>query len=482
MAHNINRIAESLFEKIRARFEKVSIADSSAKTTLDPRKARYLNFNFVDKEGATFGNVEISIADEESIKITYGKNITADLDDDQKEEWYRFLADMKNFAVRNRLKFTPHDISRSLTLGDRKQQATTAGPVSAVDAEIAESKLYGTTKTSYEKINPNTRLIIRHSGPVDETVHGARSRKIHAVYIEDVEGQRLKSPFTNLAGSRALARHISAGGSLGDSFSEHIVEMCEEMTKMRKFIQGSRNKTFEDSEANDMVSAAKERYQNIHKILGKLKTPRGYKFYKEGWAPSTTLQDDINLEELKGKFILKNFDERLGPALPYVQRAYQEMKNRPAVESHLEEFEENLEKIAEGSWALPDDELKVKKLQELMAEVLPAGVDGSNATGALYDVIGDDELFDKIHDASTGSPDTDVRPIIYDWLQANMPDVFEKVKANMESGGIDQNKPAPEEPTDPNAQPADEPSPQEQPQESADPLNDMRRLAGLRKN
>jgi len=346
MAHNINRIAESLFEKIRARFEKVSIADSSAKTTLDPSKARYLNFNFVDKEGATFGNVEISIADEESIKITYGKNITADLDDDQKEEWYRFLADMKNFAVRNRLKFTPHDISRSLTLGDRKQQATTAGPVSAVDAAIDESKLYGTTKTSYEKINPNTRLIIRHSGP----------------------------------------------------------------------------------------------------------------------------------------------------ALPYVQRAYQEMKNRPAVESHLEEFEENLEKIAEGSWALPDDELKVKKLQELMADVLPAGVDGSNATGALYDVIGDDELFDKIHDASTGSPDTDVRPIIYDWLQANMPDVFEKVKANMESGGIDQNKPAPEEPTDtnaqpaeeeptdPNEQPADEPAPQEQPQESADPLNDMRRLAGLRKN
>lgn len=535
----IDSISAALFEKIRARFEKVSVGGQDAKTTTDPAKARFFNFDFTDKDGNNFGNVTISLVNEQSLKIYFGKNLSSDLNEEQKKEWYDFLRDMRMFAKRNLLGFDTRDISRSnLSFKDLKQISTTEKPVSIDDTSvtesklyeylnstqytvclfgqdgklrenptsyenmydavtyaseipsvgavvvrynretsaiklarsdfnvnispsqqkemkiaalnycktqygITESKLYGSTKTSYEKITPTTRLIIRHSGAVDETVQGARTRKIESVYIEDEEGQRFKSPFTHLGGTRALARHVAEGGQIGDDFGKHIVEIVQEMGKIRKFIQGSRNKTFEDTEANDMVNAAKTRYQTIHQLLGKLKNSRGYKFYKEGWKPSTTLQDDIDLEQLRSKFVQKDFDNRLEDALPHVYQAYHSLKEKPTlqleIDTHptlVDEFSESLDKITEGTWALPDSDLKVKKLQELMVDVLPAGIDGADATGILYDLIGNDELFDRIYDASRGSPEMDVRPIIYSWLESNMPDVFEKVKANMESGSV----------------------------------------------
>jgi len=545
MTQELDGVATQLFEKIRARFDKVSVGDEGGKATTDPAQARFFNFDFIDEDGNNFGNVTISLIDEESLKVYFGKNLSADLDDAQKADWYNFLRDLRMFAMRNLLKFDTRDISRSnLNIKDIQQQAKAARPATLDDNLVAETaefasveyiqteldhakhvlsiaqenlenikkrgganensqrvavnklkrqvsdlsdelrraktpvsegKLYGTTKTSYESIAPGTRLIIRHSSPVDEAVHGARSRKIHAVYIEDAEGQRFKSPFTNLTGTRALARHISNGGQINDDFSSHIVEMCEEMSKIRSFIQGSRNKTFEDAEANDMVDAAKERYQTLHQMLGKLKNPRGYKFYKESWKPASTLQDDIDLEELKGKFVLKDFDDRLEAALPHVYRAYHahkgaEMHNTPAINSHVDEFEESLDRIAEGTWEVPDNDMAIKRLQDLMSDVFPAGIDGADATAALQDIIGDDELYADIYAASEGSPDTDVRPIVYDWLQNNMPSVFEKIKGNIESGDEEEQPPAPEQ---------EEPAAEEQPRESTD-LSAIRRLAGIK--
>ncbi len=51
----IEKIAENLFDKIRSRFDGVSIGDENAKATLDPEKARFFNFDFsVDDEN--YGN------------------------------------------------------------------------------------------------------------------------------------------------------------------------------------------------------------------------------------------------------------------------------------------------------------------------------------------------------------------------------------------------------------------------------------------
>ena len=50
--------------------------------------------------------------------------------------------------------------------------------------EAVKEGMTGTTRSSYENLD-KTRLIIRHSGPVDENVPGARSRHINSLYIEN---------------------------------------------------------------------------------------------------------------------------------------------------------------------------------------------------------------------------------------------------------------------------------------------------------
>ena len=41
----IENIAAALFDKIRTRFDNVSIGDEASKATTDPEKARFINFD-----------------------------------------------------------------------------------------------------------------------------------------------------------------------------------------------------------------------------------------------------------------------------------------------------------------------------------------------------------------------------------------------------------------------------------------------------
>ena len=94
----LNKIAETLFEKIRSRFENVSIGDENAKSTQDPERARFFNFEYVSKDGTNFGNVTISLIDETSLKVYFSKNISDDLGEEHQEEWYGFLRGLRKFA------------------------------------------------------------------------------------------------------------------------------------------------------------------------------------------------------------------------------------------------------------------------------------------------------------------------------------------------------------------------------------------------
>lgn len=465
MSANLNKTAEALFEKIRSRFEDVSVGDQTAVATQDPEQARFFNFEYTDRSGNKFGNVTVSLIDEDSLKVYFSKSLSSDLDELQKTEWYDFLRDLRMFAKRNLLNFDTRDISRSnLRLKDIKQVATSTDIIDPTDVSVQENRMFGSTKTSYLPLDQNTRLTIKHNGHIDDSQKGARSRKIHAVYIEDAEGQRLKCPTNNLTACKVLGRHVASGGQLHDEFGLHLYELVNEMGKIKRFVSGSRHKTFEDGEANQIAHDAKERYQQIHHMLHSMKGPKGYRAYKESWSPGKVDEAaDFDFDELKSKFVQKSFDPRLEDGLTYAYRAH---KNK-----QISEFEDWANKITEGSWELPDNDQKVKQLQDLMSDTLTAGIDGINATSALYDILGDDVLFDRIYDASKGSPDMDIRPIVYSWLEDNMPSVFEKVKSNMAAGGIKQNKPT-----------ADVDDTREEPKTKSadDSLDSVRRLAGLK--
>jgi len=265
----INKIAESLFEKIRDRFEDVSLGDENAKATQDPEKARFFNFDYV-VDGENHGNITFSIIDETSLKVYFSKNISQSLDEEEKQKWYMFLRELREFARRNLLSFEPRDITRSTLKHRDIQQQSKADSTYNKDEIVSESRMYGTLNRSYESFGP-VRIKLAHSKPIMDEAHGARSRNIAAVFVENEQGERFRLPFTNLTGARAMARHVSAGGVPTDELGSHITEMVEEMMTLRPFVRGMQRRTFEDTVTKEMVESAFGYHGLLKSTLKKLK-------------------------------------------------------------------------------------------------------------------------------------------------------------------------------------------------------------------
>jgi hypothetical protein len=313
----IDKIAEGLFEKIRDRFEDVSLGDDNAKATTDPQKARFFNFDFT-VDGVNLGNVTLSTIDEISLKIYFSKNISDELDKEQRDNWYGFLRELRRFAKENLLSFEPRDITRSTLKHRDIQQQSKADSTYDKDEVVSES-LYGTRKSSYEKKGP-VRIIVRHSKPIEETEnHRARTHHINSIYIETQEGERFKLPVKSLRLGRALAQHLKQGGSMQDDLGRHICEMAQECAKLKPFINNTRNRTFEDTQTQDMVEAAFEYHALLNSTLKRMTGKKGYKRCKEQFvATSTSYIPEVDTEEMKQRFEKRTFDDRLEEALPLV--------------------------------------------------------------------------------------------------------------------------------------------------------------------
>jgi len=444
MSTEINSVAESLFEKIRSRFEDVSLGDENAKSTQTPEDARFFNFDY-EVNGHNHGNITISLIDEQALKVYFSKNITNDLPDEEKQKWYAFLKELRYFAKRNMLTFEPRDITRSsLNIRDIKQVShddSTYDKDEVVD--LGESRMYGSKKRSYESYGP-VRIKIQHTKEVAEEVRGSRSRNISALFVENDQSERFKLPFTSLIGARAMARHVSAGGIPTDAIGEHITSLVNEMITLRPFVNAMRTRTFEDQETQGMLEAAFDYHRLLKHTLNKMKGKKGYNQFKENFKPSQVKEQDIDINNIKDKFVKRVMDERVEQALPLVHKAYQMMKenNNP----FAKEFESWATRLSEGTWHIPETEEDIRKLAKLLRDPVPCGVDGVNGVNALGGLIGDDSLYDDIEALAEVDPEADCNSLIVSWLDNNMPEVLEQIKELSPDGfvrdqGREQEKP-----------------------------------------
>jgi hypothetical protein len=402
------------------------------------------------------------------------------------------------------------------------------------DVAISESKLYGTHMLSYENVGP-ARIMIKHTESVNSEQRGSRARHINAIYVENAQGERFKMQHNKLSGARAMARHVAEGGIPYDNIGQHINSMIQEMADLGRFVRVMKHRTFEDNTAAKMVEAAANYYQGMNRQLNYLKGARAYRNFLESFEPVKQQLDEVDINELKERFVKKVFDDRMMAALPLVNKAYQlqehakqkqlesvkdiiehradlqlienegmdeyfkalsfarptdlvtrileDIAKRGAVIPEVAEFAkhwaanfnmvnedsdqelkenqalavklathyirdlrnlreglrvsqtdynlvdfDNGEMLEEGTWALPDSPEKVQTLQTLMAEPLEVGVDAENATSALYELIGDDELFDRLHDlADAEGPRADARDTVKYFLQQEMPGLVAKL-------------------------------------------------------
>lgn len=420
----IDKIAEGLFEKIRDRYEDVSLGDEKAKATTDPEKARFFNFDYV-VDGENHGNITMSLIDETSLKVYFSKNISKDLDNEQKKEWYSFLRELREFARRNLLSFEPRDITRSTLKHRDIQQQSKADSTYDKDEVVAESRLYGTSKSSYQKFGP-ARIIVRHNKHVTDESVGQRSRHINSIYVENHEGERFKMPFKSLTASRAMARHISAGGTPHDDLGQHITEMAVEAAKLKPFLNNVRHRMFEDEETKTMVEAAFDYHKLLKNTLQRMGGKKGYTACKEQFVHTSTSyvpEEDVDLNEIKERFVKRVFNEKMEDALPLVHKAYTMKKEN----KFTEQFENWATAISEGSWALPQTEEDKQKLIDILSQELPVGVDAQNATNILYNIFGDDKLFDRLEELADLDPEADVRDAVMERLLEVNPQMYQAI-------------------------------------------------------
>lgn len=468
---NIERIAEELFDKIRSRFEHVVLGDEETNETDDPEQARFFNFDYVSESGINYGNVTLSLIDEDGLKIYFSKSLSDKLEEntedeeteDDQDEWYDFLKGLRFFAKRNLLKFDTRDISRSnLTVRDLKQVSKDTSAYTTDDAPSAvnESRLTGTSRISVQDFGP-AKLVIHHSEAVNEEVPGARSRKIDRMFIETAEGERFLLPFKKLSAGRAMAEHIAHGGWMHDDAGKHIVGIVEEMNSLAFFVRNTRHRMFEDAETQQMVESAVERYHALRECLKQMSKPRGYEAFAETFQPEAPIQDKYDIDALKERFVKKMFDDRLTQALPYVHRAYMSRQQASEGNKYFAEFDNWANDIAEGS------NVDIEGLANLMQKPITAGVDGIDAINTVKDFVpSDDDLFNSITELSRDAgAEADTRPVVNQWLSANG---YPPVELQQ-----------PEEPAQPAPMPKqDLPDISDQPMK-ATALEAIRKLAGL---
>lgn len=456
--NSTNNIATDLFYKIRSRFSGLKLGTSEGTVTILPEEARFFDFDYADNN-QIIGHVSISLAEENSIKVYFSTGITESMDTGQKDNWYKFLGELRNFAKRRLMSFDTRDIAKDnldkrdymFLSQNNKSQTQVTGPVG--ESMMNESSLYGTKTVSYQKLL-DTRLIIKHSNAlVDDTQPGARTRNISALFVENQEGERFKYPFIHLAGARAMQRHVANGGLPYDGIGKNIISMSEEIAKLRSFSNYVVRNDLMNSDNNDLIMRGQDRLNSLKEQMIKLSKQKHYEAFKESFKeqPSIEIPQEV-IEQFTDQFTVKNFKEDIKSVFPILYKLKQESelgyddivgtlavkedeindsKEKSFIENEFDNLENWIYSLGEESAISSGDEeeknLAVKKLQDLVGQHFPAGVGGKNAISSLKGIIEDPDLYKQIAEKSKEDPDTCVRPLVKQWLETNAPDVVEKL-------------------------------------------------------
>jgi len=449
MEDNIKSVSTDLFYKIRSRFSGLKLGSELGEITINPEDAVFFDFDYMEGENP-IGHVSISLAEPGNMKVYYSTGITENMDAVQKDGWYDFLRGLREFAKRRLMSFDTRDITKdNLDQRDFSFLSQYANNTPVGEGVMKEG-MYGTAKTSYQKLE-NTRLIIKHDQQVDETSPGARTRHINAMFIENGQGERFKYPFIHLAGARAMQRHVQEGGLPYDDIGKHIIGISEKIAHLKNFGNYVVRNDLMNSETNEIVGRAHETLDGLRETIKKLAKRTHYEQFKAQFqAEQVTEVPEEFIEDLTNKFTVKNFKEDIKAAFPIIYSLMQTKEDIhyddivAMTQSTNEEVELDLDSVEEFNdpfskfedWAMnlgednaitsQDEEEKaaaVEKLQSLVGEHFPAGVDGQNAISSLKGIIDDPELAREIKDTAQEDADTCVRPLVYQWLENNAPDV-----------------------------------------------------------
>ena len=401
----IENLSQDLADLLATKNFEVKYTDGQGQDSA-PAEAKTFAFDWIASSGKNYGTVVIVLGDDSDLQMFFGDNLGRTMEDPQdKLDWLGserhlgFLEEISQFATSHGLgTFSPKDIN---------QLKHTMQGMAAIKEGLFEG-YYGTRKVSYVGEQTEARLVIKHNRMIGED--DKRYRYVESLFIETAEGERFKLPFVKLSGGRAMLEHVKQGGRPYDIRGQHINEIVSEMAVLSRFNRASQQRVFEGI-TQELVETVQHYYSELRESLQHMATGRGYSQYFESWTPADIADETALVEDLKTMFIEQTLDARIEAALPTLAKIQQ--RGNAMKEAQI--FENWANQIMEGTWALPDTPEAQAKLDELMSQELIVGPDATNAKEQLYDVIGDDKLFDILADLAEQDPrancwdDTDVQ-------------------------------------------------------------------------
>lgn len=195
----------------------------------------------------------------------------------------------------------------------------------AIDEAITEgfSKLRGSAKTSRQHLD-NVQIIVNHKLPVDESIQGSRSRNIASIFLE-CDGVKYRFPYKYLPGARAMARHLSNGGSANDALGVYITESTGRLLKLQSFNKYVTNNNLITEASVKAVTVIKENLNLLKVELKKISSSRQYDTTKarvECLLHETLQESDTS--DLRDMFSLRHFDKKFEEILPVVKSLLKE--------------------------------------------------------------------------------------------------------------------------------------------------------------
>jgi hypothetical protein len=392
--------AHKLFDLLVSRDFDPEMLDATGRPAESPGETEIFSFDFRAESGRDYGTVVIMLGDDNELEVYCSDNVGRSMEGDDKNDWFEFLAQLKNFATRNFMSFGIKNLNRL-----RYSMQGQAGIKESVFESWAGKK-----DVSWNAGATESRLMIKHKRVMDEGE--ARFRCIESLFIETAEGERYKLPFRNLTAGKAMLEHVRAGGRPYDDRGQHIAEMVTELNVLSRFRRANTGKLLEGDTAV-LVEKTTAYYETLRHTLKSLTTRGGYGRYFESWNPVELTEESAVIDGLKHLFVTQSIDQRIEDALPLIARIQQQENTMKEAEI----FEAWAAQLTEGTWQTPDTPEKQAKLVELLSTDLPVGADATNATEQLYDLLGDDELFDQLQALADRDANADARQIILNRMQ-----------------------------------------------------------------
>ena len=396
MPQTRDTIAQQLYDLLTTKGFDVKTLNDTADQDQPIQSANIFSFDFIHN-GTNYGSVVIILSPDLGIEMLVTDAIGKHMDNQSgaKDAWFDFREQLRNFARRA----SPKDmkISDASQLPYRLKKAESAN--------LAEGRYWGSKHISRTTGPQKTKLRIRHSRDINEG--DARFRHIQELFIETEDEQRFKLPFTSLVGGRAMARHCAEGGNPWDPVGQNITKMVKECAVMGNFLRRVSAGNWANTPQIELVEAARRHYQEQRKRLKSLAGRRGYQSHVSNFDSSADVAvTESTVQAIKELFCRAPNQEMVAEVAPIL-----------GTMAEADQFEAWADSLLEGTWSLPKDKEDENKLIDIMSQPLKLGANAQNATGKLYNLLGDHVLFDMLSDAAESDPEADARPIILQWMQ-----------------------------------------------------------------